>query len=108
MLAQDIVAPGGPSAPVWAFLSAISLAIIGLIGAEFKSRREMRGRLNDAKSNAEEAANSAKKAQANTAALSNGFAGRMDTKLDTLIDEQRKQGNALRQHLEWHLEGKDK
>jgi len=104
LLAEELVQPGGPSAPVWAFLSTITLAIIGLIGAEFKSRREMRAKLDEAKETAAIAVESAQAAKANTDHVSNGFASGVYRKLDAIIEEQNLQGNALRKHIEWHLE----
>jgi len=105
LAADDIVAPGGPSAPVWAFLTAISLGIIALIQQQLSAKKAA----NEAKVLASKAAENADKAQANTTSISNGFAGRMDSKLDSIIAEQNSQGNALRKHLEWHLsEGNQK
>lgn len=103
LAADDIVAPGGPSAPVWAFFTAISLALIAVIGQQISARRQA----HDAKIEATKAAKNAKAAQENTASLSNGFASRVDRKLDAIITEQDSQGDALRKHLEWHLNRKE-
>jgi hypothetical protein len=100
---EDLVSPGGPSGPVWAFLSAISLGILGIIGQQLTSRRNVSSKLDEAKDKAGKAAKDAATAAKNTSSISNGFAGRMDSKLDSIIAEQDRQGDALRKHLEWHL-----
>lgn len=102
--AVDSIAPGGPSAPVWAFLTAITLGILTLIGQQLATR----SKLNEAKHEASKAVESATKAQENTTSISNGFVDRMDSKLDAIIAEQNSQGNAIRGHLEWHLQERKK
>lgn len=103
ILAEGLIASGGPSAPVWAFFTAISIGILGIIGQQISSKRAA----SDAKVEASKAAKNAQKAQENTAGISNGFAGRMDRKLDSISAEQIRQGNAIRKHLEWHLQKED-
>lgn len=99
-LATEIVAPGGPSAPVWAFFTAISLALIGVLAQQISAKRTA----NDAKIEAAKAAKNSQKAQANTEALSNGFAESVGTKLDRIQRSQDSLGKAFREHLEWHLD----
>lgn len=96
--ATEIVQPGGPSAPVWAFLSVITAGILTLIGQAISAKRAA----NDAKSKAEEASESATKAASNTEALSNGFASavlgqlqKANAKLDRLAER-------FNDHLDWH------
>lgn len=98
-LAEELVAAGGPSAPVWAFLTAISLGILAMIGQQITAKRTAR----ETKDEAVKAHAASVKASENTLPVSNGFVSRVDRKLDSIITEQNKQGNALREHLEWHL-----
>lgn len=97
--AAELVAAGGPSAPVWAFFTAISLGIIGLIAQQLAAKKAA----NEAKIEASKSAESAATAAANTSNISNGFAGKVDRKLDRIIREQDSLSNAFREHLEWHL-----
>lgn len=116
--AAELITDGGPSAPAWAFFSAISLALIAVLGQQLKAR-------SDAKANREalervergtvQAVESATAAQENTTNVSNGFVGRMDRKLDRITDTVedtrkalRETEQALREHLEWHLDQKEK
>jgi hypothetical protein len=99
-IAEELVANGGPSAPAWAFFTAITLGVLTLIGQQLNLRLETR----KARNEASKAAESASQAQANTTNVSNGFVGRMDTKLDQIILAQRETDQALREHLRWHLE----
>lgn len=84
-LAEDLIAPGGPSAPVWAFFTAISLAIIGLFGQLIATKREARATRDEAI-----------QAKENTINVSNGFTARMDRKLDSIMQWQL-------DHQEYHL-----
>jgi len=111
--AGELIAPGGPSLPVWSFLTAISLALIGVLAQQLKARsdlKQIKAQAETATDEASKARQSASKAEANTINVSNGFVSRMDRKLDsitasqqTLIEAQRKTDHALREHLEWHL-----
>lgn len=95
----------------WAFLSAICVALIGVLGAQLKARSDVKRvkTLSErTKSAADKAAESASAAQANTVNISNGFASRVLGRLDSIYREQQAQGAALREHLQWHLERKDK
>lgn len=100
ILAEELVASGGPSAPVWAFLSAISLALIGVLAQQMQLKAQARA----AKDEASKANESATKAQENTVNIGNGFVGRVDRKLDGILEAQRATDRALREHIEWHLE----
>jgi len=100
IIAADLVAPGGPSAPVWAFLTAIGLGILGIIGQQISAKRAA----NEAKIKAAEAAVNAKAASENTANISNGFAGNVDSKLNRILGKQEQLEVSFREHLEWHLE----
>lgn len=99
-MAEDLVAPGGPSAPVWAFLTTITLAVIAGLFQAVRAKRE-----------AQDAKFEAKKAVRNTASTSNGFASGVDTQLKRIIktvdrveNKQDDTAKALREHLEWHLD----
>jgi len=105
--AEELVAPGGPSAPVWAFFTAISLALIGVLAQQLKARFDLKAARNEAS----KAHESAQAAQKNTASISNGFAGRVDRKLDDIGSAQESLlslvasvDERLSHHLEWHLE----
>jgi Tfp pilus assembly protein PilV len=102
--AEELVAPGGPSAPVWAFLTAISVGLIGVIAQQIAAKRQAR----EAKEQATLAAENAKAAQLNTNNVSNGFVGRVDRKLDSIQADVTETNKALRKHLEWHMENNDK
>lgn len=99
-LAEELVTSGGPTAPAWAFFTAITLALIGVIAQQIAARRAA----NEAKIEAAKAASNAQQAKDNTAPLANGFASRIDFKLDAIRDEQAQTNGALRKHLEWHLD----
>jgi hypothetical protein len=100
MLAAELVSPGGPSAPVWAFFTAITLAILGIIGQQVSAKRAA----NEAKIEAAKAAKNSRQASENTANLSNGFAGNVDSKLNRILGKQDDMERAFREHLEWHLD----
>lgn len=50
-----------------------------------------------------EAKDEARQAKENTINVSNGFASGVDRKLNRIIDTQTEHGDAIRRHLEWHL-----
>lgn len=109
-LAAENVAPGGPSAPAWAFFTGISLAVLGILAQQLKAHsdlRQLKIEAGEAKSEASKAAKSAKTVIENTTPVSNGFAGKVVAQLDRIIEEQDRQGDAIRKHLEWHLERKE-
>lgn len=86
------VAPGGPSAPAWAFFTAISLALIAIVPLVINSFL-----------NSKQARISADQAAKNTQAVSNGFAGTVTKKLDDILKEQSELRKDHSEHLEWHL-----
>lgn len=118
MFAQELISAGGPSGPAWAFFSAISLALIGVLAQQLKSRsdlKQLKASSERVENEAVQARESADKAQENTTNVSNGFANRVDRKLDGIIvalqatnESLRKQEEAHRAHLEWHLEREGK
>lgn len=104
ILAEELVTPGGPSAPAWAFFTAITLALIGILQQVITTKREAR----QAKVIASETHKCAEEAASNTVNVSNGFTSRMDRKLDTIHVMVQETNDALRKHLEWHLEREGK
>lgn len=107
MSLADLISQNGPSAPAWAFFTALTSGVLLLIGQQLKVHSEVKrgnAEAEEAKSEAHKAAESATKAQKNTANLANGFAGRVDAKLDQIIVAQRDTDKALREHLKWHLD----
>ena len=100
LLANELVAPGGPSAPVWTFLIALTTGVLAIIGQQISSRRAA----NEAKIEAAKAAANSLQAKENTTNISNGFVGRMDRKLDSIGTQITNLDTAFREHLEWHLD----
>lgn len=99
-LAAETVAPGGPSAPAWAFFTAITLASIGILAQQLKAHSDLKALKEQLKATRDEA----KKAVENTANTSNGFANTVQTSLRRIEENQSKMNDAFREHLEWHLE----
>lgn len=98
-MAEELIAPGGPSAPVWTMMGLIITGVITIIIQQIKSRQA-----------AIEAKYAATKAAENTTSISNGFAGGVDSQLKQIITTQQRMqtgqddiGKAIREHLEWHL-----
>lgn len=100
ILAEIPIAPGGPSAPVWVFLTTISLALIAIIPAVISARKKAIG-AHDEASKAHESATQVAK---NTENISNGFASGVERRLDQIIDGQRELDKVVRNHLVWHLD----
>lgn len=78
-------------------------AIMGLLTTVTVSVLRNRSLTKVVHSEVEKTAENAQLAVSNTASISNGFAGRMDRKLDGLAEGQRKLQEAFTEHLEWHL-----
>lgn len=100
LVAEELVSPGGPSAPVWIFITTTTAGIIALIGQQLAAKKAA----NEAKVEAAKAAVNSKLAQQNTEAISDGFANSVGSKLDQIIKTQNEHGSSIRHHLEWHLE----
>lgn len=91
----------------WAFFSANSVALIGVLGAQLKARSDVKRALTlseRTKNAADTAAKSAQAAEANTANVSNGFASTVLGKLERIQQSQQKTEEGFRKHLQWHLE----
>lgn len=88
------------NATLWGFLCVITLSVFGVIGQQIQAKKEAR----IAKEKASVAASNSQKAVDNTKSVSNGFATRMDDKLDMIIRKLDRHDRAIREHLEWHLE----
>lgn len=118
LYAQDLIAPGGPSAPVWAFLTGISLAVLAIISQQLKAKsdlKQMKMHSEVAQNEASKAHKSAAEAQQNTASIANGFASRVLGKLERIHETQQETDKAIRsiarsqrEHLQWHLERDDR
>jgi len=104
LVSEELVSPGGPSAPAWAFFTAITLALIGVYSQQIAARREAKA----TKQEAAQANENETIAKENTTNISNGFVDRVDFKLDDIRKAQSETNNALRKHLEWHLENDKK
>lgn len=83
-------------------LACFAIVISGIVTVVVQ-QLQIRAKQNEAKEAAFAAAKSADEAKANTQNVSNGFANRMDRKLDTIANNQEELSTALRDHLEWHL-----
>jgi hypothetical protein len=83
--------------------AALVTAFFGLLTTVtvivFRNRGDTKG-LQDV---VQQAADNAETAVTNTRSVSNGFANRMDFKLDQVIKNQDSLQIAFREHLEWHL-----
>jgi hypothetical protein len=99
ILAEELIAPGGPSGPVWAFLTAITVGIMGIIAQQIAARRAAI----EAKTEARKAAFNSAEANRNTTNLSNGFAADVNAKLNDIIHRQERLDENLNKHIEWHL-----
>jgi len=88
---------------LWTFLTAMSAGILAIIGAQVKARIDAK----EAKDKAANAADNAQQAVDNTKNIANGFVGTVYAKLDRIISKQDAQDEALRRHLEWHLNHKE-
>lgn len=112
--ADELVTSGGPTGPAWAFFTAMSLALVGVLAQQLKARsdlKQLKATSERVEDEAIKAHESAAQAQENTTNVSNGFVGRMDRKFDRLFDavqeirrSQTETEKALREHIEWHLE----
>ena len=104
-IAEELVAQGGPSAPVWAFLTAITIGILGIIGQQMSAKRAA----NEAKLEAGKAAKNSQEANTNTTSLANGFASSVNDKLNRIMRKQDQLDDRFTKHLEWHVDNpKDK
>lgn len=108
----------GPSAPAWAFFTAISLGIIGILAQQLKAFsdvKQLKAQSEAVRSEASKAHKSAAAAEENTKNVSNGFVDRMDSKLDILTGSQEalfslvtSVDDRLSHHLQWHIEQEGK
>ncbi len=104
---QELINDNGISAIALAFFTAL-FAAVSSIGVAIVNNRKKTEELKDVTvkvgKSAKHAAESAEKAKENTENVSNGFVGRMDRKLDQLIQTTDEVQTALTKHLEWHLD----
>lgn len=101
----------GMSPEAWAFFTAISVALIGVLGAQLKARSDVKKAMalsERTKSAADKAAQSAQTAAANTTNVSNGFASSVLGKLARIEQSQQETAKAFRKHLQWHLEHEER
>jgi hypothetical protein len=85
------------AALVTAFFGLLSTVTVIVVGR--RNRSDTKG-LQDV---VQQASDNAEQAVTNTHSVSNGFAGRMDSKLDAITASQQNLQNAFREHLAWHL-----
>lgn len=99
MISAIDVGPGAPSAEAWAFFSVITAGVLTIIGQQLKARYDAKL----ARIAASAAAQNSEQAAKNTEGVSNGFVGRMDTKLNGISEQIRELDKDFRDHLEWHI-----
>jgi uncharacterized FlaG/YvyC family protein len=106
VFAQELINENGISAIALAFFGALFTAVSTIGVAIVNSRKKVQ----ELKDVTVQAAKSAEAAQENTKNVSNGFAAKVDRKLDNIATNQddlnEKFDNistAFREHLEWHL-----
>lgn len=88
----------------YTFAIAFVTGLFALLAIVAKGVFETRKTTREAKDEAKAANQSAKKAQANTLNISNGFAGTVVEKLETIERKTDDIGKAFRDHLGWHLD----
>jgi hypothetical protein len=99
ILVQEIVNDNGILVVAGAFFTALFGAVSAIGVALVRNRQATE----DLKSVTIQAAECAEQAQVNTIGVSNGFVGRMDSKLNQIIANQDGLEKAIRDHLDWHL-----
>ncbi len=104
--ALELVNDNSISAIALTFFTALCTGVGATVVGIYKIRTEASA----ARDAALEAKKEAELAKKNTVNISNGFASGVGQKLDSIIDEQRRQRNLLdkanesiQEHLEWHL-----
>ena len=88
------------SAPAWGFFSVLTASVLAILQQVVKGRKAA----SRAEGRADVAATKAEQVRKNTQAVSNGFAAEVRGYLRDIVTEQRDQGHALREHLQWHLD----
>jgi hypothetical protein len=106
-LAQELVNDNGVSSVALAFFSVLVGGVVTVLVQTYKIKHTSR----EAASKADEASQKADQARENTQNISNGFAGRMDSRTQIIVDQiSRLQSSvdrtnsSLTKHLEHHLE----
>jgi hypothetical protein len=99
---QELISENGISVIAAAFFTAL-FAAVSAIGVQIVKNR---GEVRDLRDVTVEAAEHAENAEKNTVNVSNGFARKVDTKLDQIIRKQDELEGSIREHLEWHLNNK--
>jgi hypothetical protein len=106
LTAEELIAPGGPSAPVWVFLTTImSLVVVNvfqLIGARVAAK-EAAKKATETAQVVTQVQESADRAASNTQNVANGFAGNIDRKLDVIYTAVQDIEGRFAEHLSWHL-----
>jgi hypothetical protein len=106
LAAAELINDNGISAIALAFFTAL----FGMVGTVTIAVLQQRSKLRDIQNASDTMSDKADKAARNTEPIGNGFAARMDRKLDLLATNQDRleQSNedisrAIREHLEWHI-----
>jgi hypothetical protein len=99
MLAENFINDNGISAIALAFFGALFTAVSATVIGLFKIHTEAK----EAKNATLDTRKEARQARVNTQNIANGFANNVDRKLDHIIEEQDSLGQALREHLSWHV-----
>lgn len=99
-IAEGLVNDNGISAIALAFF----VALFGAMGTTVVAVFQIKAKASEAKRVALDTKHEAEKARINTDGIANGFASDVGRKLDRIIDETIKNSDAIRKHLEHHVE----
>lgn len=106
-IADQIINGNGISGVALAFFTVMIPLLITIVSGVFalmSQQRKANNAAGKAADKADIAAANSSKAAANTQSISNGFADRVDGKLDRIIYRQDTMEKAIQKHLEWHLD----
>lgn len=104
VLSAELINDNGTSSVAFAFFTALLGAVTTIIGLLLKTKSEAR----EAAQKADEARVEATKAKENTVNVSNGFASGVDKRLEVIVTTLQGIDEAMRDHLQWHLEQEGK
>ncbi len=102
-ITADVINNNGISTIGLGFFTAITAMIGIILPPILKDRSERR----EIKAKLEELAKLTAETKNNTKPVSNGFAARMDRKLDLLANNQDRLEEMLTEHFAWHLREKE-
>lgn len=104
LMSAELVNNNGTSSVALTLFGLIITGIVTLLVQMYKVKTEAR----EAADKAREASVEATKAKENTVNVSNGFASGVDTRLKVIVTTLQGIDEAMRDHLQWHLEQEGK